>query len=113
MKYLWQMTSTGFLGIMLLLAVPVSYAKNAIDSVRIWPSPGSTRIVFDLEDTPEYSYFTLHNPERLVIDLANTEKNFDFATLASKSPLVKKLRYSSAKDRNAIRVVIELRDRLR
>ncbi|GAC25889.1 N-acetylmuramoyl-L-alanine amidase AmiC [Paraglaciecola mesophila KMM 241] len=112
MKYLWQKITAGILSIMLLLVVPASFAKNAIDSVRIWPSPGSTRIVFDLEDTPEYSYFTLSNPERLVVDLANTNKNFDFATLASKSPLVKKLRYSSPKEKGSIRVVIELNKKL-
>lgn len=112
MTYLRQRILTGFLSTMLLLVVPVSYAKNAIDSVRIWPSPGSTRIVFDLEDTPDYSYFTLSGPERLVIDLANTEKNYDFAKLASKSPLVKKLRYSTAKEKGGIRVVIELNQKL-
>ena len=84
MKYLRPISLSVLLSILLLLVVPVSFAKNAIDSVRIWPSPGSTRIVFDLEDTPQYSYFTLSNPNRLVIDLADTKKNFDFAKLAKK-----------------------------
>ena len=112
MKYLRPISLSVLLSILLLLVVPVSFAKNAIDSVRIWPSPGSTRIVFDLEDTPQYSYFTLSNPNRLGIDLADTKKNFDFAKLANKSPLVKKLRYSSAKDKSGIRVVIELNKKL-
>ena len=32
-----------------------SQSPNVINSVRVWPSPSNTRVVFDLEDQPEYT----------------------------------------------------------
>jgi N-acetylmuramoyl-L-alanine amidase len=88
------------------------FAKNTIEGLRIWPSPNTTRLVFDLANTPEYSYFTLKNPQRLVIDIENTPNNFDFKKVANDSKLVKKVRYSTAKNTRAVRVVIELNKKL-
>tara|TARA_R110002167_G_scaffold118143_4_gene294506 strand:+ start:5702 stop:7069 length:1368 start_codon:yes stop_codon:yes gene_type:complete len=87
-------------------------AKNNIDGLRIWPSPANTRLVFDLSQSPEFSYFTLSNPERLVIDIANASDKFDFSRVDNQSTLVKKLRYSKAKTKDSIRVVIELNKKL-
>jgi N-acetylmuramoyl-L-alanine amidase len=88
------------------------FAKNTIEGLRIWPSPNTTRLVFDLANIPEYSYFTLNNPQRLVIDIENTPKNFDFKTVANDSKLIRKVRYSTAKNPRAVRVVIELNKKL-
>ena len=63
-----------FIFICMLLTSMQSIAQNAIESVRVWPSPESTRIVFDMSDKPDYSYFVLKNPLRLVIDLENTKQ---------------------------------------
>lgn len=112
MKRNRQKVPVWLLGLLLSGLAGVALAKNAIDGVRVWPSPGSTRIVFDLADAPQFSYFSLHNPERLVIDLADTRENFSFAKIAGNSPLIKKLRYSTPKDKNSIRVVIELSKKL-
>lgn len=87
-------------------------AQNNIAGLRIWPSPANTRLVFDLSESPEFSYFTLSNPERLVIDIANTNNKFNFAQVENQSALVKKLRYSTPKSKGAIRVVIELSKKL-
>ena len=98
---------------MLLMAFgPVSFAQNAIEGLRIWPSPNSTRLVFDVTDTPQYSYFTLENPHRLVLDIADTPKKFDFSNIVNDSKLVKKVRYSKAKKANSVRVVVELYKKL-
>ena len=62
----------------LLLCFVVQFAhgaQNNIDGVRIWPSPDNTRVVFDMKAEPEFSYFTLKNPLRLVIDLKNTSNS--------------------------------------
>ncbi|MBN7819248.1 N-acetylmuramoyl-L-alanine amidase [Bowmanella sp. Y26] len=83
-------------------------AQNQVDGVRIWPSPSNTRVVFDMQDAPEFTYFPLQNPTRLVIDLANTRKSLDFSKIQNDSKLIKRLRYSNAKDKNAIRVVFDL-----
>ena len=39
-----------------LMVITISlplWAKNTINSVRVWPSPDSTRVVFDLNDKPD------------------------------------------------------------
>jgi N-acetylmuramoyl-L-alanine amidase len=90
----------------------VSFAINTIEGLRIWPSPDTTRLVFDLSDTPEYTYFTLKNPQRLVIDIENTPDNFDFSTIVNEGKLVKKVRYSTAKNSQSVRVVVELNKKL-
>jgi N-acetylmuramoyl-L-alanine amidase len=66
-----------------------------------------------LADTPIYTYFTLKNPQRLVIDIENTPRNFDFKKVANKSKLIKKVRYSTAKNPQSVRVVIELNKKLK
>lgn len=97
---------------LLIVFSTASFAKNTIEGLRIWPSPNTTRLVFDLANTPEYSYFTLKNPQRLVIDIENTPKNFNFKKVTNDSRLVKKVRYSTAKNPRAVRVVIELSKKL-
>lgn len=87
-------------------------AQNNIEGLRVWPSPNTTRLVFDLSDTPKYTYFSLSKPERLVLDIDNTAKKFDFSTVINDSKLVKKVRYSKAKNAQSIRVVIELSKKL-
>ena len=54
----------------------------------------------------------LKNPQRLVIDIENTPKNFDFSKIINESKLVNKVRYSSAKNPQSVRIVIELNKKL-
>ncbi|MDQ9093397.1 N-acetylmuramoyl-L-alanine amidase [Pseudoalteromonas haloplanktis] len=93
----------------LLLAISTNlYAQNTINSVRVWPSPDSTRVVFDLTDKPDFSYFMLKNPLRLVVDLENTNQIKDLPAIPNKHQIVSKLRYSKAKNSKAVRFVFEL-----
>ncbi len=87
-----------------------SSKPNEVNSVRIWPSPNNTRVVFDLAKSPEFTYFTLKNPERLVIDLQNTEGKTDFSQYQNNSKIVKRIRHSTPKNTNAARIVLELNE---
>jgi N-acetylmuramoyl-L-alanine amidase len=100
------------ISILLVSFSALTFAKNEIESLRIWPSPTSTRLVFDLADTPTYTYFSLDAPQRLVVDIENTPKKFDFTKIINDSKLVKKVRYSQAKNSQSVRVVIELHKKL-
>ncbi|MBI1282757.1 MAG: AMIN domain-containing protein [Thiobacillus sp.] len=44
-----------------------------LSAVRLWPSPDYTRITLEARQPVSYKYFTLSNPERLVIDLEGVE----------------------------------------
>ena len=85
--------------------------KNSIDGIRIWPAPENTRIVFDLKDTPEYTYFSLTGPDRLVVDFKDTKNLVKLKALASKDKRIKKIRTSTPKNKGATRLVIELKEK--
>ncbi|WP_057830078.1 N-acetylmuramoyl-L-alanine amidase [Colwellia sp. TT2012] len=83
-----------------------SFAANSIDGIRVWPAPENTRIVFDVRQKPEYKYFTLTNPHRLVIDFSNTKNTVALKNLAANDPRVKLFRSSINKGKT--RLVLEL-----
>lgn len=95
--------------LLLCFVVQFAYgAQNNIDGVRIWPSPDNTRVVFDMKAAPEFTYFTLKNPLRLVIDLKNTSDSAKLSGVENSGNLIKKLRYSTPKNKSSARIVVEL-----
>ncbi|RDV25624.1 AMIN domain-containing protein [Alteromonas aestuariivivens] len=91
-----------------LLAGYALASQNTIEGLRIWPSPNNTRVVLDLAQAPEFSYFTLTNPYRLVIDLAATDDSRDLSSVETAGDLIRTVRYSTPKNSNSARVVIDL-----
>ena len=83
-------------------------AANSIDGVRVWPAPENTRVVFDLKKTPQYKYFSLSNPDRLVIDFKNTKNAVSLSKAASKDKRIGKIRTSTSKTKGTTRLVLEL-----
>ncbi|MBQ4880034.1 N-acetylmuramoyl-L-alanine amidase [Pseudoalteromonas luteoviolacea] len=98
--------------VFLILFVSVNsvkvHAQNSIESVRLWSAPSSTRVVFDLKDKPDYSFFSLRSPNRLVIDFSDSKTQVDFKKLARSDHRVKKVRTSAPKNKKSKRVVLEL-----
>ena len=82
------------------------FAANSIDGIRVWPAPENTRIVFDVKKKPDYKYFTLSNPNRLVIDFTNTKNMVKLKKLAANDPRVK--RFRSSVNKGKTRLVLEL-----
>lgn len=83
-------------------------ATNSIEGVRVWPAPENTRIVFDLKKKPDYKYFSLTKPNRLVIDFTDTQNNAALKNLAQNDPRIKLFRTSKAKSKASTRLVLEL-----
>ncbi len=83
-----------------------AYAANSIDGIRVWPAPENTRIVFDVKQKPDYKFFTLSKPNRLVIDFTNTKNTVALKHLAVNDPRVKLFRSSVNKGKT--RLVLEL-----
>lgn len=83
-------------------------AKDEIKGVRVWPAPENTRVVFDLSKEPEYSYFSLSSPERLVIDFKSAKNAVNLSNLAKNDPRIKRIRTSKPKHKNGTRLVLEL-----
>jgi N-acetylmuramoyl-L-alanine amidase len=108
MKTTIRLLSQYLLAISLLTWSICSVANNEISGVRVWPSPDSTRIVFDLKNAPDYSYFSLTKPNRLVVDFKKTTEKIKLSQIGNGSKLIKRIRQSKAKDKNSLRVVFEL-----
>lgn len=75
--------------------------------VRLWASPESTRVVFDLDATAEHTVFTLENPSRVVIDLRSTQRGGALAPQFDGKGLVQRVR-SGPQANGGLRVVLDL-----
>ena len=81
---------------------------NQLKSVRVWPSPDNTRVVLDMSSAPNYNYFTLTGPDRLVIDLKGASNVTNLARIENKSELVRKIRESTPLEKGGLRLVLDL-----
>ncbi|MBZ6073948.1 N-acetylmuramoyl-L-alanine amidase [Aeromonas schubertii] len=92
-----------------LLAIAALPAwANQLKGVRIWPSPDSTRVVFDMASAPDYQFQTLTNPARLVIDIKSTSNGTNLDRIENKSQVVRRLRESTPTQSGSIRLVLDL-----
>ncbi|AAZ25558.1 N-acetylmuramoyl-L-alanine amidase [Colwellia psychrerythraea] len=102
-----RLRALSFLCVAVLSLLSVNtYAANSIDGIRVWPAPENTRIVFDVKKKPDYKFFTLSKPNRLVIDFTNTKNTVALKNLAVNDPRVKLFRSSVNKGKT--RLVLEL-----
>ncbi len=59
-------------------------AQINVKAARVWPSPEYSRVAVEFDAPISYRYFSLKNPERIVIDLTGVEPDVVLAELASK-----------------------------
>ena len=100
------------LGLCCGLASLGSAAQVVIDSVRVWPSPERTRIVFDLTKTVEHKVFALANPRRLVIDIDGASLEQDLAAVGLEGTPIIQMR-AAMRNPKDLRVVLDLRDQVK
>lgn len=93
----------------LCLLFPAVTLANALEGIRVWPSPDETRVVIDLKSEADYSYFSLSGPSRIVVDLKNTSLNTKLPIGVSDSPVLSKIRKSSPPNKGTYRLVFELK----
>lgn len=101
---LWLLLATASLTVSNAMAT----STNSINGIRVWPAPENTRVVFDLKTKPDYKYFTLSKPNRLVIDFKNTKNSTTLKSLANNDPRIKLFRSSTSKSKSSTRLVLEL-----
>ncbi len=91
-----------------LLMVPLEASVIQVTNVRVWQNDTqSTRLVFDLTAPVEHNIFTLHTPDRLVIDLKDAEL-IRVPNTPTGHSLLKSIR-SARRNDNDVRVVLDLR----
>ena len=92
-----------------LLSFSTLASANALEGLRVWPSPDETRVVIDLKSEADFSYFTLTSPNRLVVDLKRTNLATKLPVTVTDSPVLKKIRKSSPPEKTTYRLVFELK----
>lgn len=95
-----------FIGL-LLVSSAVAHA-NTVSNVRSYDAPERLRIVLDLSKKPDYSVFTLKNPNRLVVDIADTKLALKNDARLTKSPRINSFRTSYNAKNKKSRIVFEL-----
>jgi len=98
--------------VVLLFAPILSWAANAVETVRYWPSADYSRLTLESSQPISYKLFTLSNPERLVIDLEGVEPSPALHDLAGKiganDPWIAGLR-AGVNRPGVMRLVLDLR----
>jgi N-acetylmuramoyl-L-alanine amidase len=83
-----------------------------ISASRLWPSPDYTRITLESAEPVAHKYFTLSNPERLVIDLEGVEAGAALDMLAGQltadDPYIGAIRVGMNRP-GVMRVVLDLK----
>jgi len=97
----------GLLAVSALLFTQFAWAQTIVKDVRVWPSPDSTRIVFDISQPVDYQIFTLEDPKRVVIDIKAAYMQADPNKISWQATPVSKLRHG-IQEGNDVRLVLDL-----
>ncbi|MBT9590904.1 MAG: N-acetylmuramoyl-L-alanine amidase [Thiobacillus sp.] len=106
------------LKIFLLCCVLTSGLTRAAEltATRLWPSPDYTRITLEAAQAVSYKYFTLTNPDRLVIDLDGMETGAALESLAAQltadDPYISAIRVGRYRP-GVMRLVLDLKSAIK
>lgn len=95
---------------LLLVVLLSTFSSLAANLSDIQVSNGSDRatVTLSFSGQPVYGFFPLHNPERVVLDIRQSGVIKGLPLSFSGDNLVKRIRSSTPKDRQSIRLVFEL-----
>ena len=87
-----------------------------LTATRLWPSPDYTRITLEAAQAVTYKYFTLSNPDRLVIDLDGVETGAALESLAGQltadDPYISAIRVGMHRP-GVMRLVLDLKSAIK
>ncbi|MES2625046.1 MAG: N-acetylmuramoyl-L-alanine amidase [Pseudomonadota bacterium] len=93
-----------------LSCLNMAYAA-VVENVRTYRSPEYTRLVFDLNEGIDHRVFTLDDPNRVVVDLIDSEMKENFDNLDLSDTPIASL-HSSSRNEHDVRVVLEMRGKV-
>ena len=94
-----------------ILMLGESVLAADVKGIRAWQEPPRTRVVFDLSAEPEYSVFTMRNPDRVVIDFKRSRTRGSLTVPGMGSGL-KGIRHAR-RGKGDLRVVLDLERAMR
>lgn len=98
--------------LLVLATSAVQAVPTKIDDLRLWNATDRTRVVFDTSANAEYKFFTLKNPDRLVVDFYGAELAARLPRELGQSPYIQRFR-SAPHSGNRLRVVFDLKSPVR
>ena len=100
------------IALLFAFCIPQVHAATTVSSARVWPAEEYTRLTIEANTPPQYKFFIIKNPERLVLDLEDTELTAALESLSSKvsgnDPYIKLVRVGRYKP-GVVRLVLELK----
>ncbi len=89
-------------------AISVAAGRSAkVQDIRLSSNKDYVRLVFDLNTVAEHSVFSLHNPERVVLDIKNARMSHGLVDQVQANSLIRSIR-SGVRNGNDLRVVFDL-----
>jgi N-acetylmuramoyl-L-alanine amidase len=81
-----------------------------LQGVRLRSAEDYTRLVFEMDVPVNYSFFRLDEPNRVVLDLAESQVTEQFRVDHLSSPVLRRVRYGQRSNRT-LRLVLDLQER--
>lgn len=110
-----KITKKGFFTVLVLFMLSVMGLFSAkvqaatLSNIQVNNSPTQAEVVLSFIDgKPDYSYFPLHSPERLVVDIKQRGEIIGLPLKVPAGDLVKLVRASQPSDSQHKRLVLEL-----
>ena len=88
-----------------------SASKTQIKDIRLSKNDGYVRLVFDLDRSVQHSIFSLHQPERIVLDLKNASMPHGMVDMVEANSLIRGIR-SGIQNGHDLRVVFDLHEQV-
>ncbi len=89
-----------------LPVAPLSYGLDVRD-VRLWRAPDHTRIVFDLSAPATHKLIQLENPDRIVVDIADTTLAANLKAIQLAETPIKRIRHG-VREGDDLRIVFDM-----
>ena len=80
---------------------------GVVNDIRMWHAPDRSRIVFDMDKGAKFEVFTLSSPDRVVIDLPDTELKSAVPDPGSTGQFISQIRAGTPKE-DTLRLVFDV-----
>jgi N-acetylmuramoyl-L-alanine amidase len=101
-----SMTLRPVIGLIFLLSSITAYAAE-VSGFRVWTDPEKTRAVLDLSARVDYQIFTLEGPDRVVVDLRQSDLDDPLEFEEEYAGVIENVRHG-APQKDTLRIVLDL-----
>jgi N-acetylmuramoyl-L-alanine amidase len=93
------------------MSLAASKVVTQVKDIRLSKNKGYVRIVFDLDKSAGHSIFTLHDPERVVLDIKKSQMSHGMVDRLQANSLIRSVR-SGVRNGDDLRVVFDLSEQV-